>query len=86
MKRFWEIIYDDDSKVMEIIGTSSDDTRLTNNVVEMQKAGLKVRCQTADISTPKEDIKLSGYKVEDNVYSRLLNEYERLTKKQLKRW
>jgi hypothetical protein len=84
--KFWEVFYDDKNKLMEIIGASSDDTLLTNNVYEMQQAGLSARCQTVDISIPKEEIKLSGYKIETDVYSRLINEYELLTRKQLKRW
>jgi hypothetical protein len=86
MKTFWEVIYDDSKRTMEVIGSSSDDTRLTNNTYEMQQAGMKVHCQTADISASKESIKVAGYTHEDNLYSRLLNEYEQLTKKQLKRW
>ena len=86
MKQFWEVIYDDDKRTMEVIGTSIDDTLLTNNVCEMQKAEMKVRCQTADISIRKDEIKVSGYVVEDNLYSRLLTDYEIKTRKQLKRW
>lgn len=70
---------------MEVVGSSFDDTRLTNNVYEMQQAGMKVRCDTADISFSKESIKLPGYTHEDNLYTRLLNEYQQLTLKQLKR-
>ena len=86
MKSFWEIIYDDSKMTMEVIGSSIDDTLLTNNTYEMQLAGMKVHCQTADISVAKQNIKVSGYNYENNLYSRLLNEYEQLTKKQLKRW
>lgn len=86
MKRFWEIIYDDTKKTMEVVGSSTDDTLFTNNVFEMQQAGMKIHCQTGDISIPKENIKLSGYTNEDNLYSRLLTEYEQITHKQIKRW
>lgn len=85
MKRFWEVLYDDQRKTMEIIGISNDDTRLTNNVCEMQRVGLKVRCQTVNISVPIYDINLSGYTIEESVYAQLLNDYQQLTKKQLKR-
>lgn len=61
---------------MEVIGTSTDDTRLTNNVCGMQMAGMKVRCQTADISVPEEEITVNGYIHENNLYSRLLTDYE----------
>ena len=86
IKNFWEVIYDDSKRTMEVIGSSTDDTLLTNNTFEMQQAGMKVRCQTADISVPKNEIKLKGYNHEEGLYSRLLMEYENLTKKQLKRW
>lgn len=86
MKKFWEVIYDDKTKTMEVIGSSTDETLLTNNVAEMQKIGMIVRCNTPDIDTPKEEIKLAGYTLEDNLYGRLLTEYEIKTRKQLKRW
>ena len=84
--RFWEVIYDDKLNKMEVIGSSSDDTLLTKNVCDMQDAGMKVRCQTADIDTPKEKMTLSGYQIENNLYGRLITEYERLTGKLMKRW
>lgn len=86
MKRFWEVIYDGKAKTMEIIGTSSDDTLLTNNVAEMQLAGFDVRCNTADADVDKSQIKLPYYTIEENLYQRLLNEYQLKTGKQLKRW
>jgi hypothetical protein len=86
MNKFWEVIYDDENRSMEVIGTSVDDTRLTNNVCEMQGAGMRVRCQTPDISVPKDQITVVGYTHENNLYSRLLSEYEMKTRKRLKRW
>lgn len=86
MKRFWEVIYDDKAQTMEVIGTSTNDTLLTNNVIEMQKAGMKVLCNTPSIEIREEDIKLPHYKLEKNLYGRLLDEYQINTKKQLKRW
>lgn len=86
MKQFWEVIFDDEKRKMEVIGTSTNDTLLTNNVSEMQQAGMKVRCQTPDISIPKDELKLLGFTYEDNLYSRLLSDYETKTGKQLKRW
>lgn len=52
---------------------------------KMRQSGMKVRCQTADISIPKEGITVNGYIQEDNLYSRLLSEFEMRTKKLLKR-
>jgi hypothetical protein len=86
MKRFWEVVYDDNAQTMEVIGTSSNDTLLTNNVVEMQKAGFKVRCNTPSIETREEEIKLPHYELEKNLYGRLLDEYQIKTGRQLKRW
>jgi hypothetical protein len=86
MKKFWEVIYDDSKRTIEVIGSSTDDTLLTKNVSEMQQAGIKVRCSTPDISISKDEITVSGYTYEDNLYSRLLNDYELATKKQLRRW
>lgn len=84
--QFWEVIYDDYNRKMDVMGPSSDDTIFTNNVAEMIKAGMEVHCQTADIKYPKEQVKLSGYQKEENLYQRLINEYEKLTGKLMKRW
>lgn len=86
MNRFWEVVYDDSKKKMEIIGTSSDDTLFTHNISEMQRAGMKVHCQTSNISIPKEKITLTGYNHQTGLYSQLLENYENLSGKQLKRW
>jgi len=87
MKRFWEIVYDDDKRTMEIIGTSTDDTLLTNNVSKMIRSDMHVRCQVLDISIEKEDIDgPPGYTKEENLYSRLLLEYEKKTGKVLKQF
>jgi len=85
-KQFWEVIYDDNNRKMDVWGPSLDDTILTNNVAEMIRAGMKVHCQTADIKYPKEEIKLFGYEIENNLYQRLINEYEILTGKLMRRW
>ncbi len=86
MRRFWEVLYDDKRRTMEIIGISTDDTRLIKNISEMQRVGIEVRCHTVDISTPLYDITQSGYRIEGTVYSNVLNEYKLLTRKQLNRW
>ncbi|NHA03306.1 TIR domain-containing protein [Mucilaginibacter sp. HC2] len=86
MKRFWEVIYDDEHHKMEVIGESVDDTLLTENIVLMQHAGMKVRCNTADISTPKDNINLPNYQIENGLYQRLIKEYESKTGQRLKLW
>ena len=86
MKRFWEVIYDCANQKMEVIGSSNDDTLLTKNVAKMQKAGMKVLCNTPDISIPKELITSLNYTNETNLYNMLIEEYKTKTGKQLKRW
>ncbi len=66
MKRFWEVIYDDNANTMEVIGTSTNDTLLTNDVAEMQKAGFKVPCNTPGIETREDEIRLPHYKMKKN--------------------
>ncbi len=83
---FWEVIFDDENRKMEIIGKSSNDLLLTNNVYEMQQVGMKVRCQTPDISIKRDEITLLGYSIEEGLYGRLLSTYETKTGKLLKRW
>jgi hypothetical protein len=60
--RFWEIIIDDSRLTFEITGSSSDVALFTNNVEEMQSIGMKVRCQTPEISIPKNKLAIEGYK------------------------
>lgn len=86
MKRFWEVIYDGDAQTMEVIGTSTNDTLLTNNVAAMQKAEMNVRCNTPGIETREEDIILPHYKIEKGLYRRLIHEYGIKIGKQLKQW
>lgn len=84
--QFWEVIYDDTNRKMEVMGPSSDDTKMTNNVAEMIRTGMKVHCQTADAKYPKEEVKLRGYEKENNLYQRLITEYEKSTGKLMNRW
>jgi hypothetical protein len=85
-RTFWLMVIDDASRTFEVFGKSTDDTLLTSNTVEMQRAGLEVRCQAPDISFSKEDIEIHGYKHEDGLYSRVINEYEKRTGKSLNKW
>jgi len=68
------------------MGYLSNDELLTNNVVEMQKAKMDVTCQTLEKEPSKFDTLLPGYKWDDHLYSRLLNELETKTGKTPKRW
>ncbi len=86
MKRFLEIIIDDKTQTLELLNWSHDDTHLINNVVNMQKAGMYIRCITIDKEPLKDEILIHGFKREEGLYSRLLLEYEEKTGKALKRW
>lgn len=83
MKTFCVVIFDDREKTFEALGPLTDDTRLTNNTWEMQEAGMGVRCQAVDIPSSQESMIVVGYTREDNLYTRLLDEYEQLTGKHL---
>lgn len=56
MKRFWEIIKDDRSQTFEVLGLSSNDTKLTNDTASMQDSGMHVRCETIDEKHSEDDI------------------------------
>jgi len=86
MKRFLEIVIDDTTRTIEIIGWSHDDTHLINNVVAMQKAKMNIRCTTIEKEPLKDEIIIQGYTRENGLYSRLLIEYEKITGESLKRW
>ena len=85
MKRYWEIIIDDNKLTFEITGSSGDITLFTGNVAEMQRVGMKVRCQTPDVSVSKNKLTIDGYILDEGLYTRLLFEYRQQTKRQLKR-
>ncbi len=86
MKRFLEIIIDDNKRTLEILNWSTDDTHLINNVVSMQKAQMPTRCTTIDKEPLRDEILIQGYTREDGLYTRLLVEYEKNTGESLKRW
>jgi hypothetical protein len=44
---FREVIMDDSTQTIEVLGLSTNDTALTNLVFEMQAVGIRARCQTA---------------------------------------
>lgn len=85
-RRFWEVIIDRKAKTFEVLGVSSDDTLLTDNVATMIKAGMDVACNTPDSNIPKEELTITGYQSEAGVYDRLLSEYFKISKKHLRRW
>lgn len=88
MKWFWEVILDDKNSTFEVIGTTTDDTLFTNNIVLLQKTGFKVHCDTPDGNYNEAEVKLMypRYKEEKGLYQRLLLEWEQITGKTAKRW
>ena len=55
----------------------------------MQKAGMNVSCMTPPVtnkSSSKEAIKIIGYKKEDGLHKRLLNEYREITRRHFDQW
>jgi len=84
MKKFWEVIFDDANKKMEVIGVSFDDTQFNYHVSEMRGVGMQVHNATPSINIREEDIVLNGYSTEKGLYKRLLNEYEMKVGKRLK--
>lgn len=85
-QHYWQIIKDDSNRSFEVIGKSSNDTLLTNNVCEMMKVGMHVQCTTPPYNSnqSEEEITIPGYKLEAGLYNRLINEYEEKTKIRLR--
>jgi len=83
---FWNIIKDTRINKFQVIGTSNDDRDLINEVVNMQKQGMYINCETIPITYSEENI-LKEYKnrlnyTEDKgLYEKLKNEYYDKTKK-----
>ena len=81
----WQIIRDDSKMTFEICGQDSNINFFTNNIHGMQKAGMNVSCMTPPVtnkSSSKEVIKVAGYKKEDGLHERLLNEYRDITRRE----
>ena len=69
----------------EICGQDSNINFFTNNIHGMQKAGMNVSCMTPPVtnkSSSKEVMKVPGYKKEDGLHERLLNEYRDITRRE----
>ncbi len=79
--RWWEIIKDIRNQTFDVIGTTSDDTLLTNNVVEMCNAGVLVQCDTPQYTgnETEEDLHIPGYTREKGLYQKVLSEFESKT-------
>jgi hypothetical protein len=68
------------------MGHLSNDELLTNNVAAMIDAKMDVACQTLEKEPSKFETLLPGYKLDENLYSWLLNELETNTGKTPKSW
>lgn len=84
---WWGIIKDDSNRTFEVIGKLSDITHLTDNVVAMMKAGMSIQCSTPVFDGEEErDIMIAGYQRENDLYRRLISEYQLKTKLPLNQW
>ena len=87
-RKFWEIIKDDRSRTFEVLRLSSDNTHITNKTVDMQEAGMQVRCETInDSEVSREEIPDQyahiDYREEEGLMIRLRYEYKGRTGKRL---
>lgn len=80
------LLKDHANKTYQYMGYLANDELLTNNVAEMINAKMDVACQTLASEPSKFEILLPGYKWDENLYNRLLNELETKTGKTPKRW
>lgn len=82
MKEIRIAIFDNSKKTIEVFVVLNDDS-ITRNIALMKDSGMDVGCSSSFHidSVIKED-----YLDEDNLYSRLLMEYEQVTGKELQRF
>ncbi len=80
-KEFWEIIISDEDKSFEILGKTFDDIWLTNKVVEMQHAGISIRCDTPSSDHSKKRIIRSfesqSYSYKEGLFRELKKVYQK---------
>ncbi len=76
MEVHWELIIDDNTNTFEVVGTAFSDKFMTDLVVNMQRTGMRVRCDYVKQPYAKEKISISGYKMVEDLYSRLVKEYQ----------
>jgi hypothetical protein len=50
LESHWVILFDDRDNLFTIRGPVKDDTDVTNKVVDLQKTGRAIRCQTVPVS------------------------------------
>jgi len=81
--KFWMIIKDDSKRTFEVCSQESNDNSFTNKTYAMQRAGMNVSCMTPPVTnktSSKKLVTVTGYKHEDGLYERLLDEYRKRTR------
>ncbi|MEI9918464.1 MAG: hypothetical protein WDO14_06645 [Bacteroidota bacterium] len=82
--RSWQVIKDDVKRTFEVCGQSDNTNAFTNEVYSMQRAGMNVSCITPPVSnkeSSKDLVKVSTYKKEEGLYSRLQAQYKQIVMK-----
>jgi hypothetical protein len=78
----WQIIKDDAKRTFEVCGQESNTNHFTNKTYAMQRAGMNVSCVTPPVTNKNSSkglIKLTGYTLEEGLYQRLLDEFQKIT-------
>jgi len=81
--KFWMIIKDDSKRTFEVCSKESNDNSFTNKTYAMQRAGMNVSCMTPPVTnktSSKKLVTVTGYKQEEGLYERLLDEYRKRTR------
>lgn len=77
--RSWQIIRDDTKKTFEVQGQESNTDHFLNLVHGMQRQGMTVSAVTLPVTNrhaSKESIQFTGYRRDDGLYQRLVQEYQ----------
>lgn len=74
----WLVFRDEDRRLYEILGVSTDDTNLTNKTAEMLEYDIYAQCDTPPADTPIEQLKeyreKAGYEYKEGLFGELVNE------------
>ncbi len=77
--RSWQIIRDDTKKTFEVQGQESNTDHFLNLVHGMQKLGMTVTAVVLPVTNrhaSKDSIQFTGYRRDDGLYQRLVQEYQ----------
>jgi hypothetical protein len=84
--KYWQIIKDDSKRTFEVCGQVSNTDPFTNKTIAMQRAGMNVSCVMLPVGTKnssKSLIKFTGYTLENDLYERLLKEFQTIRQKEM---